>query len=400
MIDYDPFDDVMKDDPFPVYARLRAESPVHYVAKYDTWALALFEDIWNAGQDPELYPSPGPPLDTIVNTSSEEEASNRESIFILNPPSHTRIRKSLSKLYNPRGAAKLESHIRGTVKRCLDRELPTGRMDVISDLGLHVSVEVASLLIGLPLEDSDLLVAIVRRFFTRVPGIDGMPPDARAASAELNEYLFEATKARRKRGTPGDGSDALDVLMSFETDDGPMNDLRVSSHLQILVVGGTETLPKVFAGGIIQLHRHPDQRAALVADPSLIPAAFQEIARYEMPTQFLTRGVARDHELRGQQLKAGQGVMFLYRSANRDANEFAEPDRFDIHRKADRILSFGHGTHVCLGQHAAKLEAKVLYQELLAAVPEYDLDENEIVPERSEFVAGYVSVPIHFQHSA
>jgi cytochrome P450 len=132
----------------------------------------------------------------------------------------------------------------------------------------------------------------------------------------------------------------------------------------------------------------------------LIPAAFQEIARYEMPTQFLTRGVARDHELRGQQLKAGQGVMFLYRSANRDANEFAEPDRFDIHRKADRILSFGHGTHVCLGQHAAKLEAKVLYQELLAAVPEYDLDENEIVPERSEFVAGYVSVPIHFQRSA
>ena len=88
--------------------------------------------------------------------------------------------------------------------------------------------------------------------------------------------------------------------------------------------------------------------------------------------------------------------MFLYRSANRDASEFADPDCFDIHRRAERILSFGHGTHVCLGQHAARLEAKVLYEELLAAVPEYHLDESEVVPERSEFVAGYVAVPIHF----
>ena len=216
MIHYDPFDDVMKDDPFPVYAQLRAESPVHYVEAYDIWALALFEDVWNAGQNPELYPSPGPALGTIVNTSSDEEVRNRESLFMLNPPYHTQIRKALARLYSPRGIAKLESHIRGTVARCLERQLPTGRMDVISDLGLHVSVEVASLLIGLPLEDSDQLVSIVRRFFTRVPGIDGMPPDALAASGELNEYLLQAARERRKRGTPGDGSDALDVFMNLE----------------------------------------------------------------------------------------------------------------------------------------------------------------------------------------
>ena len=125
-------------------------------------------------------------------------------------------------------------------------------------------------------------------------------------------------------------------------------------------------------------------------------SSFTEIARYEMPTQFLTRTVARDHELRGQKLEKGQGVLFLYRSANRDEDEFPDPDRFDIHRDPPRILSFGHGTHVCLGQHAAKLEAKVLLEGLLGAVPEYDLDESEVVPERSEFVAGYVSVPIHF----
>ncbi len=399
MIAYDPFDDVMKDDPFPVYAKLRAESPVHYVESFDSWALSRFEDIWNAGQDPTLYTSPGPSMGTVAAPEEgEEEADSggRESIFGFNPPEHTQMRKMLARLYSPRGTAKLESHVRGVVKRCLDETLPTGRIDVIPDLGLHVSVEVASLLIGLPLEDSDQLVAIVRRFFTRVPGIDGMPPDALAAAQQLHEYLVQAVGDRRKRGTPGDGSDALDAYLNFELHGERFDDQRVASHMQILVIGGTETLPKVFAGGVIQLHRHKDQRAALAADLSLVPKAFTEIARYEMPTQFLTRTVARDHELRGQKLRKGQGVLFLYRSANRDADEFPDPDRFDIHRDPPRILSFGHGTHVCLGQHAAKLEAKVLLEGLLDAVPEYDLDESEVVPERSEFVAGYVSVPITF----
>jgi cytochrome P450 len=121
-----------------------------------------------------------------------------------------------------------------------------------------------------------------------------------------------------------------------------------------------------------------------------------EIVRYEMPTQFLTRRVAKDVELRGEKLRKGQGVMFLYRSANRDEREFDEPDRFDIHRRAPRIMSFGHGTHLCIGQHAARLEARILLEELLSHMPEYALEESEVVPARSEFVAGYLEMPITF----
>jgi len=272
-----------------------------------------------------------------------------------------------------------------------------GRLDVVAELGLRVSSDVASLLIGLPLEDSPYLTQIVRRFFTRVPGVDGMTSDAVEASEELHRYLLDAARDRRRRGTPGDGSDALDVYIHFLEEEGALDDEHLANHLQILVVGGTETLPKVFGGGVIQLHRHPDQRAELGADPSLIPVAFKEIARYEMPTQFLSRSIAQDHELRGQKLRAGQGVLFLYRAANRDEEEFPQADRFDIHRNPPRTLAFGHGTHVCLGQHAARLEARVMYEELLSAWPDYTLEESEVVPERSEFVAGYVSVPIHFE---
>ena len=401
MVDYDPFDDVMKDDPFPVYARLREESPVHYLQRHDSWALSRFEDIWAAGQDPETYTSPGPSLQTIMMKPEEEDENGPlggyESIFTINPPVHTQLRKALAKLYSPRGAARFEAHIRAVAKQHIGMALERGRLDVIEELGLHVSTQVALLLIGLPLDDAEELADIVRRFFTRRPGFDGMPPEALEASDRLRDYLVRSVQTRRKQGRSGDEPDALDVYMDFEPYGSKLSDEAIAAHLSILVVGGTETLPKVFAGGVIQLHRHPDQRAYLVENPGFIPTAFQEIARYEMPTQFLTRTVTRDHTLRGQTLREGQGVLFLYRAANRDAAEFPDPDRFDIHRKPPRILSFGHGTHVCLGQHAAKLEAKVMYEELLGSIPEYHLDENEVVPERSEFVAGYVSVPISFE---
>ncbi|NQZ97846.1 MAG: cytochrome P450 [Myxococcales bacterium] len=393
MVSYNPYDPQMKDDPFPLYARLRAESPVHYVEEFDTWALSLFEDVWNAGQNSEVYRSPGPPL---IQRRDPEVTLVGASMFGLNPPVHTEVRKALVRHYSPRGVAQLEAQIRETARASIAEALPKGRLDVISELGLRISVRVASLLIGLPLSDSELLSGIVRRIFTRVPGVEGQTPDGILAGAALGEYLYEAVCERRRRNG-GEGDDAMGAFFRMQLDGRPLTDEEIGQHLNILVVGGTETLPKVFAGGILQLYRHPDQLADLVADPSLIKTAFTEIARYEMPTQFLTRMVAEDHELRGQKLRTGQGVMFLYRSANRDEREFPDPDRFDIHRRAERILSFGHGTHICLGQHAAKLEAKVMFEELLSAIPEYHIDESEVVPERSEFVAGYVSVPITFQ---
>ena len=393
MVSYNPYDPQMKDDPFPVYAQLRAESPVHYVEEFDTWALALFEDVWNAGQNPELYTSPGPPL--IHRIDPDAAASMGVSIFTMNPPLHTELRKTLTRHYSPRGVATLEAQIRETARASIAEALPKGRLDVISELGLRISVRVASLLIGLPLADSELLSGIVRRIFTRVSGVDGQTPDGVLAAAELSSYLYEAVcERRRKQGESGD--DAMGAFFRIRLEGRPLTDEEISQHLNILVVGGTETLPKVFAGGVLQLHRHPDQLADLVADPSLYKTAFIEIARYEMPTQFLTRRVTQDHELRGQKLRAGQGVMFLYRSANRDAREFPDPDRFDIHRRPERILSFGHGTHLCMGQHAAKLEAKVMFEELASAIPEYHIDEDEVVPERSEFVAGWVEMPITF----
>jgi hypothetical protein len=399
MVEYDPFSDVLRDDPFPTYARLRAESPVHYVERLDVWALSRFDDVWQAGADPATFSSPGPPLQTmataeIIQSEDPVDAAARGSIFGMNPPQHTELRKRLAAFFSPRGVGRLEERVRAVAHDCVAAALPRGQLDVIGDLAAQVSTRVVCLLLGLPLEDGPHLTRVVTRFFAREPGVEGMPPDAMAASAELNEYLLGAVQERRRRGV-GD-ADVLDLYMSAAIDDRPYDEAELASHLMTLVVGGTETLPKVFAGGVWQLARHPAQRAELVADPSLIPHAFTEIARYEMPTQFLSRTASVDTEVRGQPIRAGQGVLLLYRSANRDAAEFDDPDVFDIHRRPSRILSFGHGTHVCLGQHAARLEAKIMYEELLAAIPDYGVREEDIVPARSEFVAGYLSMPITF----
>ena len=396
MVDYDPFSEAILDDPFPVYRALRERSPVHYLPKYDCWALSRFEDIWAAGQDPMSFRSPGPNLLSFeLPEGMLPEFSDRASIFAMNPPDHTELRRHLTRHFTPGAVRGLEASAREVVRNALERVLPTGRCDVIGDLAGQLSVRIACMLVGLPVADGDRLVEIVRRFFAREPGVQGMPPSAMHAALELREYLLDAINDRRRSGI-GD-RDILDMFLSARIADRPFSDEELTGQLTTLVVGGTETLPKVFAGGVLQLSRHPDQRRALANDPSRIPDAFQEIARYEMPTNFLTRTLGRDLEMRGQKLREGQGVLFLFRSANRDAEEFPDPDRFDIHRRPPRILSFGQGTHLCLGQHAARLEARVAYEELLARIPDFEVNEAEVVPARSEFVAGYLEMPIQFE---
>ena len=398
MVDYDPFSERMRTDPFPVYAQLRAESPVHYVERLDAWALALFEDVWNAGQDNEHFDQPGPSFQNVGDDAPpifQAEDPGRRTIFTMNPPNHTALRKALTKHFSQGAIRRLEDDVRAQVRGCLAAALPTGRMDAIADLAGQVSVAVACRLIGLPAADGPMLSKIVARYFAREPGVEGMAPDALAAAVELHQYLIAATQERRRRGA-AQPDDMLSVYLAQAFDGKPYDDEEMAGHLMTLVVGGTETLPKVFAGGVLQLARHPDQRARLAADPSRVNAAFTEILRYEMPTQFLTRKVRRDVELRGRKLREGQGVLLLYRSANRDANEFPDPDRFDIDRQAPRILSFGHGTHVCLGQHAARLEARIMFEELLAALPEYEVPDEGVVRAHSEFVDGYLAMHMEF----
>ncbi len=391
MVEYDPFSEEVMDDPHPVYRRLRREAPAYYIQKYDAWALSRFEDIWNASSDPAYSTAKGTtPSQLLTKVQPVTPMLN-----LMDPPDHTQLRVKVRPFFLPKRVRTIEPVAREIVRSCLASVLERGECDVIGDLSAQLSVKIACTAIGIPLEDGDLLNQLVWRFFGREPGVDGMTEDGLAAAVELNGYFMKLLDSRRRSAS--DDDDVVNMLRHFESNGRRLSDEELGSHLSMLIIGGSETFPKTFANAIYRLAEYPDQRAACAADPSMIPEAFNEVLRYDMPTQFLGRVLLSDVEIHGQTMREGQAVLFLYPSANRDEREFENPDAFDIRRRPPRFLSFGAGTHACLGLHVAKMEAKVCLEEVLGRIPDYETVPERAERIRTEFVQGFTSLPIRFQ---
>jgi cytochrome P450 len=391
MVDYHPFSAAICTDPWPAYRQLRDEAPAFYLPEFDCWFLSRFEDVWNACSDPRFVAAKG--VTTIELLLGQAFSERGSSLAVLDPPLHTRLRERLGPFFMPQAARALEASTRELAASLLDEALPRGELDVIHDLAMRVSVRVACRILGIPLEDADLLAGSVNASFHREPDSRGQTASGQAAGSLLRDYLAKWVAERRVR-PHRDG--IVERLLGFEIDGHPLAEEDLLSNLMLLVVGGTETLPKVFAGCVDQLARNPAQRARVAADPGLVPDAFWEALRLEMPTQMLGRTLREEVRLHGETLRPGQKAMFLWACANRDEREFADADRFDVLRRARRILSFGHATHRCLGHNVARMEGRVLLDELLARIPEYEVLVDRALRIRSEFFFGFASLPIRF----
>jgi len=391
-VDYDPFSDQILDDPNPVYAQLREEAPAYYLEKYDAWALSRFEDIWRASNEPQNYSAAQGTTPANLLTRQQPVTS---MLNFMDPPEHTRLRSVIRRCFMPNFVTALVPTAEKIVAEALDQAFEKGEIDVIRDFGSKLSAQIACLAIGLPCEDAEMLVDMVQRFFWREPGVDGMSDVGLAATEEMAAYFRDCVRERRRR--PTEALDTVNALVHYRYKGRSFSDEELASHLTMLIIGGTETFPKVLATGVIRLWQHPGQRDEVVRDPSLIPDAFNEILRYDMPTQFLGRTLLRDVEIHGQTLCRGQVVLFLYPSGNRDPREFADPDVFWIRRCPPRILSFGAGSHACLGTHVARMEGQVALSALLARIPDYEVDLDRAERLRTEFVQGYASLPLRFQ---
>ena len=387
MIEFDPFSESYFDDPFSIYKQMRDEAPDLYLEEYDCFFLSRFEDIWQAVSDHRFSHRRGTnSQDLLVGKLPQRALSN------LVPPEHTALRKVLAPYFTLNASKNMESQIRDFVRELLEELSARDEFDVIADLASRVAARVLFTLVGLPLEDADQVIADVADVFDRAPGIDGPTETALAASERINDYLSSAIQERTAK--PGEG-DLLAELVRFEWDGRKYGPDELIANLYLFVVGGTETLPKVLSGTLNQLTLHPDQRAQVVADPSLAKHAFWEGLRYEMPTLMLGASAEEDTRIcGGTKVRKGQKLMHLWASANRDEREFADPDRFDIHRRAPRLLSFNHGRHRCLGANFALLEGRVMLEELLAIAPEYEIVEDRAVRLRSEFFRGFKTLPI------
>ena len=314
MVEYDPFLPQVIEDPHPVYAKLREQDPCCFIPKYDTYFLSRFEDIWNASMDAECYSTAEGTTFAQLVTKVQPFTPMLNS---MDPPQHTRMRAQIVPYFSPGGVRKLEPEIAKFVADAFAEVREQKQADLFNAFAAKVSVKVACLANGFAMEDSDMLNALVWRFFGREEGVNGMTKDGVAALMEMMTYFGELIAKRRTAGP--DRETVVDLVCRYRDEEGRELSLAdASSHLSLFLIGGAETFPKTFASAVLRFWQHKDQRAELVKDPRLIPEAYREALRYDMPTQFLMRKVVKPVKLHDKTLQPGQKVAFLYPSANRD----------------------------------------------------------------------------------
>jgi cytochrome P450 len=387
---WDPFDPSLRDDPYSLWKRLRDEAPAYHNDRYGFFVLSRYHDVERAHLDPQTYIS-------SHGTSLEFMSPNPipgGRIIYLDPPEHTRRRALVSRAFTPRRMAAIEPKIREICVRLLDAQDGAGSFDVVQDFGAIVPPTVISILLGVPEVDHERLRHVVDRVFHVEDGVGMMNPTSLSAVAEIDAYLLELIRERRAH--PGD--DVLSALATAELIDQEgthrLSETDAADFGKTLFIAGTETVARLIGWAAAVLDEHPDQRAELVADSSLIPNAIEELLRFEPPSPVQARWSTKPVLLHGVTIPANSKVVLLTGSAGRDERKYPEPHRFDIHRAFDRHVSFGYGNHFCLGANLARTEARVAVEELLKRWPTWEVDRDNASLLYTSTVRGYHRLPI------
>jgi cytochrome P450 len=401
---YDPFSVEVMTDPYPVYRELRSEHRIVPLPDYDAFALTRFDDVWRVLTDRDRFSIfEGPVFHRAALLRHHDHAPDPTvgrpvpTFSMLDPPVHTQLRQAMLGPFRPRAVTPMEDTVRQFARERLDLLIGRDEFDVRHDYASPVAAQVAALQLGFPVEDAELLVGWVNAFVERDPDVPGISEAGQAAHVELHDYLVDLVAERRatRDDSPRDmPRDLIDDLCDHAGPHGPLDDSEIAVQLSTLFIGGSETLPKTVAGGAYELWRAPDARARLVTHSDEVVGAFEEMLRHQLPLQFVGRTLTVDCEVAGVDMRAGQRVVLLLICANRDEREFDDPERYDPARAIDRHLGFGHGVHVCIGAHVARLEGVVLVQELLARCPDYEVVEDGLAREVSEFHVGWARMPI------
>ncbi|MFN8619980.1 MAG: cytochrome P450 [Chloroflexota bacterium] len=370
------------EDPYPILARLRAEDPVHWVPSWGCWLLTRGDDIETTVKDTKRFSSADRVTQVIERMPDWQErlGALHENFAVgmaqRDPPEHTRVRGLVSAAFTPRRIEALRPRIAALVDEHLDRVIPTGRMELIADLAHPLPAIVIAELAGFPVEDRELFRLWTNRinafFFASGVAVPEAGDSANGAIVEARAWIRPLLDDRRAH--PRD--DLLTALGAVEIDGERLTEAEVLSTAITLFLGGHDTTTGLIALGMSALVRHPDQLALLRERPDLVPAAVEEMLRYDAPFQLNLRYVTEDVELRGRVLHRGDLVRQALGSANRDPGRWPDPDRFWIERPAGRHLAFGLGPHFCLGSALARLQAQVAVEAMVRRLPGLRLDPD------------------------
>jgi cytochrome P450 len=388
-----PLTDVLLDDefyardPFPHYARLRDEAPVAWNDDAGFWAVSRWDGVMAVSTDPEMFCSGRGILVMEIGATYDSPPTMMHT----DPPEHTMYRKLVQPGFAPGRMRALEADVRRRAKLLVD-ELEAGLpVDFVEAVAVPFPLYIISALLGIPDEDWHRLFQWSEAV---IPGATDWPEDKRAAlQAEMHETLLLRTTARR--ADPRD--DLISVLAQVEIEGRRLSDAELAMFLVQLLVAGNETTRNLVSGGLVALAERPDEWDRLRSDRSLVPTAVEELLRWTTPVISFMRTATRNTELGGQAIREGDPVLMLYASANRDDRQFGPTaDRFDIGRDPNHHVAFGFGTHFCIGATLARIEARVLLEELLDRFETVELG-GDVERSQSSVIAGVKRAPLVFR---
>ena len=371
-------------EPHETWAWMRREAPVYYDEAADVWGITRYDDVLAIEKDPIGFSSTGAPRPHLTAFPM---------MISMDDPEHRQRRGLIHRGFTPRRVAAMEPAIAARCRRIVDGVADRGSCDIVWDLAAPLPLLVIADLLGFPEQHhADLL-----RWsddMLRATTADPTPEQAVVAAEAMEgfrELQLEVIASRRAR--PGD--DLISVLCSAEVDGHRLDDESIVAEALLLLIGGDETSRHVISGGLLALVEHPEQLARLRSVPDALPVAVEELLRWVSPVKNMSRLVTTDVELRGQCLAAGDHVILLYPSANRDEAVFADAATLDVRRDPNPHLAFGFGPHFCLGASLARLELRCMFAEVLARL--HDLEVVGAAQRRpSNFVSGLESLPVTF----
>lgn len=388
-VTFDPYDYTFHEDPYPVYARLRAEAPLYYNAELDFYALSRHADVTQGFRNAtRLSNANGVSLDPAA---WGPHAHKTMSFLAMDDPRHMRMRKLVFKGFTPKRVADMETRIRELTLEYLTPALEGREFDWIQEFAGKLPMDVISELMGVPAADRDEIRHMADMVMHREDGVTDVPDTAIEAS--LNLVVYYAEMVAQRRAKPSD--DLTSALLEAEIDGDRLTDDEIIGFMFLMVVAGNETTTKLLGNALYWAGRNPAEYAKVVADPDRVSDWVEETLRYDTSSQIVARTATEDLEYHGRVIPAGSKVLLLIGSANRDSEVFDDPDSYDLDRaEKGNLASFGAGVHFCLGAHLARLETTVALSEFAARVRSYQVHEDRFERVHSSNVRGFAKLPI------
>jgi cholest-4-en-3-one 26-monooxygenase len=380
--------------PHDAFRVLRKEAPVYYHKEpggRGYWAITKYDDVVAISKDPGRFSSARGGTN-IQDYPAEDLSAIQLMMVNMDPPQHVKFRRLASTGFTPRMVARLEPRIREVTNGILDKIAKKGQCDFVTTIAAELPLQVIAEMMGVPIEDRHMLFDWSNRLIGfDDPEFQTSLEDGKAAAMEV--WMYASQLAERRRGHKGE--DLVSVLVNAEIDGERLTEEEFDAFFLLLAVAGNETTRNLISGGMLALIENPDQRARLLADPSLVPSAVEEMLRWVTPVMYFRRTATKDSEIRGQKIKEGDKVVMYYSSANRDEDYFTNGEKFDVGRTPNEHLAFGTGQHFCLGANLARLEIRVMFEELLRRLPDVEL-AGPVRRLRSNFINGYKEIPVKF----